>query len=465
MSGATDEEATAAVPSLWTELRTGGVLHLFAARAIQVAALLVAYPFLPRLATDLFAGQPCESYGDGDDAPQACRDAHSTAVFASAVAALVANCFVSLLLNPLMGAWSDVYGRKPFVVLGFAATFPSILAYLAASLGLAPAWTPYAFSAVFDGISSFSVSQAYIADVVSPPNRAMAFGVLTAVISAALLIGPAVSVVVRDTETALGIALGGLVVAVAWLIFMLPESRITMAAAPMENASILRSLRHALRTPLFRQLAAFGALLSLCADALMDVVNQQLQVQVRFTPRDQARYYMLYGICGVLVQAVLMRPLLSTVGERGTIALGFACLSARFILLATPFLTKDLAFGTAAIGTVAEVIFPALSALQANSADDNEQGASQGGLYAARSVALGVAPLAWAALYRETTRSDRPTSAHGPELVFMIAAALAAVGASCALALPAKPVEESLPLHGGDDGHNNLREPLLASSE
>jgi hypothetical protein len=47
----------------------------------------------------------------------------------------------------------------------------------------------------------------------------------------------------------------------------------------------------------------------------------------------------------------------------------------------------------------------------------------------------------------------------------MIAAALAAVGASCALALPAKPVEESLPLHGGDDGHNNLREPLLASSE
>jgi hypothetical protein len=40
-------------------------------------------------------------------------------------------------------------------------------------------------------------------------------------------------------------------------------------------------------------------------------------------------------------------------------------------------LTKDLAFGTAAIGTDAEVIFPALIALQANSADDNEQGASQ----------------------------------------------------------------------------------------
>ena len=451
--------------SLWSEITTTGVVHLLAARFIQVASLLVSYPFLPSLSTDLFAGQSCESYAVGDE-PVACQDAHSAVVFASAAASLVSNCCVSLLLNPLLGAWSDVHGRKPIIMLGFAATLPPMVAYLAASLGMAPAWLPYACSAVCDGVSSFSVSQAYMADVVSPAHRAVAFGILTAVISAALLIGPAASQLVPNAQTALGIALAGMALSVAWLALLLPESQKAVAARqdePRTRTSALASLRHALRTPLFRQLAVFGALLSVCADALSDVVAQTLQLRLAFTPSDQARYYMTYGICGIAVQAFHMRPLLATCGERGAIALGLAALSVRLVLLSTPFLTKNLAFATAAVGTLAEVVFPALSALQANSTPAHEQGAAQGGLYAARSLALGIAPLGWAALFRETTRRDRPVAGPSEQSVFVLAAALAAVGATCALALPThhEPLgdaPESQPaMESGD-----LREPLLA---
>jgi DHA1 family tetracycline resistance protein-like MFS transporter len=458
--------------SLWAEITTSGVVHLLAARFIQVASLLVAYPFLPALSTDLFAGQACESYAV-DTAPPACQDAHSAVVFASAAASLVSNCCVSLLLNPLLGAWSDVHGRKPVIMLGFAATLPPLVAYLAASLGMVPAWFPYACSALCDGVSSFSVSQAYMADVISPAHRAVAFGILTAVISAALLIGPASSQLVPNAQTALGIALAGMVLSIVWLAFLLPESQqdksqVVQPGGPRQRTSALAALRHALRTPLFRQLAAFGALLSVCADALSDVVSQTLQLRLNFTPSDQAVYFMIYGICGIAVQAFLMRPLLANCGERGAIALGLAALSARLVLLSLPFLTKSLAFATAAVGTLAEVVFPALSALQANSTPENEQGAAQGGLYAARSLALGIAPLGWAALFRETTRRDRPVAGPSEQYVFVLAAALAAIGATCALALPTLanedqgPVEEASPDLQPAMGDGDLREPLLA---
>ena len=470
-AGAVDavDVASTTQRSLWAEITTTGVVHLLAARFIQVASLLVAYPFIPALSTDLFAGQACEAYAVAD-APVACQDAHSAVVFASAAASLVSNCCVSLLLNPLLGAWSDVHGRKPVIMLGFAATLPPLVAYLAASLKMAPAWLPYACSAVCDGVSSFSVSQAYMADVISPAHRAVAFGILTAVISAALLIGPAASQLVPNAQTALGISLAGMVLSVLWLAFLLPESQqaAPQPGGPRQRTSALAALRHALRTPLFRQLAAFGALLSVCADALSDVVSQTLQLRLSFTPSDQAVYYMIYGICGIAVQAFLMRPLLVTCGERGAIALGLASLSARLVLLSVPFLTKSLAFATAAVGTLAEVVFPALSALQANSTPAHEQGAAQGGLYAARSLALGIAPLGWAALFRETTRRDRPVAGPSEQYVFVLAAALAAIGSTCALALPTLvhdhqgPVEEAAPESQPAMGDGDLREPLLA---
>ncbi len=457
----------------------------------------MCYPFLPTLSTDLFASRTagtrvrCEDYA-ADSAPAACVDAHSTVVTWSAGASLISNCVVSLLLTPLLGGLSDLHGRKPFIVAGFAASLPFFLALIAAARGLAPAYLPYCFSALFDGVNSFSVSQAYIADVVAPERRAVAFGLVTAVVSVALLLGPALAGAVPDVESALWWALLGLGATTAWVALFLPESlskdarqaeaqrRADAAAARSDDGvddatrggrharrarlpGSLRSLRDALRAPLFRRLAALTALCAVCGDALADVTSQTLQMRAAFTPRDMAAYFMIYGACGIGVQAFLMRPLLALAGERGAVLFGMACFVITKSLFGLRTLTRGMAFAAAAVGTGAEVIFPAVSALTANGAAAHEQGATQGGLFAARSLAAGLAPLGWAALFRACTRADKSPDAPPPQAVFWLASALLAAGGIVAAALPSGRArsQEVAPPADADGDEDALHVPLL----
>lgn len=478
--------------SLWKELTNSGIGHLLAARFLQVLSVLVCYPFLPSLTTDLFASRAagqrlrCGDYPPGV-VPSQCVEAHASVVAASASASLVSNCVVALFLTPLMGTASDLHGRKPYILMGFAASMPPFAAFLVVNAGLAPITLPYILSAFFDGVSSFSVSQAYVADVVAPANRAWAFALMTAVISSSLFLGPALAGLVPDAQAALWVCLIGLGLTTTWVAAFLPESlskeaRAAEALRRLDEAAIsaasteesytrcrcfalpgsLHALRHALRTPLFRHVAALTTLVTICGDALADVTNQTLLLRAQFTAKDQALFLMTYGFCGVAVQALMMRPLLSVTGERGAVMFGMCCFVAKLLIFSQAELTRGMAFAAAAVGTGAEVCFPALSALTANSVAPHEQGAAQGGLFAARSLAAGLAPLGWAWMFRECTREVRAPGVPGPQAVFWLAAALCASGAILAAALPRVKSRREEVVNGEAQG---LQEPLLGEEE
>jgi hypothetical protein len=207
-------------------------------------------------------------------------------------------------------------------------------------------------------------------------------------------------------------------------------------AACFEPPAALLGLRVALRSPLFRRLTSLVVLTAVAGDALSDVTTQYLQLRVGFGPREQAAYLMTVGVCGIFVQACCLRPLLARVGERGAIVVGCGCFAAKLLLMCMPLLTPPVAFAAAAVGTGAELIFPAISALKANAAAAHEQGVVQGGLFAARSLAAGLGPLPWAALFRACTRTDRGPHAPLQQAPFALAAALALLSAGIAAALP-----------------------------
>ena len=78
-----------------------------------------------------------------------------------------------------------------------------------------------------------------------------------------------------------------------------------------------------LRTPLFRRMTAVVVVVG-ASDGLSAITVQYLQMRVRFGARQLSAYLVVVGVCGLLVQSLLMLPLLRLTGERGAIACGLA---------------------------------------------------------------------------------------------------------------------------------------------
>lgn len=86
----------------------------------------------------------------------------------------------------------------------------------------------------------------------------------------------------------------------------------------------------------------------------------------------QANLFMIYGICGLLVQTVFLRLLLRWFAESRVLVIGlFAAFTNEVLLALAP--NKPFAFGAIALGTVASVSFPAISSIKANNVADSEQ--------------------------------------------------------------------------------------------
>lgn len=115
------------------QMRSSGIGHLLAARFLQITSLLICYPYLPTLTTDLFASaaaghkMDCAGFSP-NNTPAVCVDAHASVVSYSAVAGVVSSGVVSVFLTPILGKFSDLHGRKPVILLGFYTTLPSLLA-------------------------------------------------------------------------------------------------------------------------------------------------------------------------------------------------------------------------------------------------------------------------------------------------------------------------------------------------
>ncbi len=100
---------------------------------------------------------------------------------------------VQFFAAPLLGALSDVYGRKKLLLLGV-----SVLAVSQCIFGLGiitKSLTLILVSRIIGGLASanFSIAQASIADVSTPANRAKNFGLIGAAFGIGFVVGPALS--------------------------------------------------------------------------------------------------------------------------------------------------------------------------------------------------------------------------------------------------------------------------------
>lgn len=98
--------------------------------------------------------------------------------------------FMQFISTPILGQFSDKFGRKPILAISLIGT---CLSYLAFAFGILTKNIPILFLArAFDGITggNISVAQAAIADVTSKENRTKTFGLIGAAFGLGFIIGP-----------------------------------------------------------------------------------------------------------------------------------------------------------------------------------------------------------------------------------------------------------------------------------
>ncbi|KIH49189.1 hypothetical protein ANCDUO_20737, partial [Ancylostoma duodenale] len=100
---------------------------------------------------------------------------------------------LSFLSAPLVGALSDVYGRKIFLILTVFCTCMPI-----PCLKISPWWYFALFS--ISGLFSvtFSVILAYVADITEKQDRSAAYGLVSATFAASLVTSPALGAWISD---------------------------------------------------------------------------------------------------------------------------------------------------------------------------------------------------------------------------------------------------------------------------
>lgn len=390
--------------------RPAALAFIFVTVVLDVLALGIVIPVLPKLV---------ESFMGGDTASAA----EVYGVFGTVWA------LMQFLCSPLLGALSDRYGRRPVILIS---CFGLGLDYIVMALAPTLAWL--FLGRVISGITAANISTAfaYIADITEPEQRAGRFGMVGAAFGLGFVLGPALGGILGDVDPRLPFwvaASMGLLNA-AYGLFVLPESlpperRMKFSwkrANPVGALKLLRSHHE-----LFG-LAGTTFLLQLAHVVLPSTAVLYMGYRYGWDATAVGLTLAGVGVCAMIVQGGLVRPLVARFGERRMLAAGLACGSLGFLIYG--FAPSGVWF-LAGIPVMAfwGLANPSAQGLMTRRVSPSEQGALQG----ANASIMGIAGLLGPGLFTQSfARSIGPAAtAHVPGTPFFLAALM--LGAALAM--------------------------------
>ena len=297
------------------------------------------------------------------------------------------------LFAPIIGSLSDAYGRKPVLI---AALFVLAVDYVI--MALASVFWVLLIGRILAGVAgaTYTTATAYISDISSKKERAARFGMIGAAFGIGFVMGPAIGGLAASYHIAapFWIAAAMSALNVVFGLFVLPES-----LAPekrrrfgVRDLNPFKAIIDAFKIP--------GLAIPLICLFVFEFANMVYPTLWAFFTREMFNWSTAiiglslagYGILLAGVQGGLMPVFIKRFGEYRTLQLGMASALIGFVgfgLVRTEFaLILVLIFAA-----LSDLSPPMMTAMAANSVDEDKQGLVQGVIASLASIAAFLAPL------------------------------------------------------------------------
>jgi DHA1 family tetracycline resistance protein-like MFS transporter len=294
-----------------------------------------------------------------------------------------------LVAAPLLGEWSDRWGRRPVLILSLIGTTVSFV-----MLALATSLVMLFAARIVDGLSggNITTARAYIADVTTEENRARAYGYLGAAFGLGFILGPALGGLFSHISYTAPIWVAAIVSAAATLlaIVWLPETHHRTHAV---SGSAWNALLDLGRRPHLRVLLSVDFIYWMSFAVYQTTFALFGANRFGFDAAETGYLLAGFGFLGVIVQGAMVGPIVRRLGERRTLTVGLLLTAIGWggsaLTHSLPIFTLMLVPGATGIG----LCNATLSALISHSARRGEQGRVQGAAGALESVGRAVGPV------------------------------------------------------------------------
>uniref|UniRef100_A0A4W4FQQ4 Hippocampus abundant transcript 1 protein n=1 Tax=Electrophorus electricus TaxID=8005 RepID=A0A4W4FQQ4_ELEEL len=333
---------------------------------------------------------------------------------------------LSFLSAPLIGALSDVWGRKSFLLLTVFFTCAPI-----PLMKISPWWyfAVISMSGVF--AVTFSVIFAYVADITQEHERSTAYGLVSATFAASLVTSPAIGAYMSQAYGDTLVVILATAIALLDICFILvavPESlpekmRPASWGAPIswEQADPFASLR---------KVGQDSTVLLICITVFLSYLPEAgqyssfflyLRQVIGFTSETVAAFIAVVGILSILAQTVVLGILMRSIGNKNTILLG---LGFQILQLAWYGFGSQpwMMWAAGAVAAMSSITFPAISAIVSRNADPDQQGVVQGMITGIRGLCNGLGPALYGFVFYlfhvELNEMDPSAIIPGPPFLF-----------------------------------------------
>ncbi|HZH02717.1 MAG TPA: TCR/Tet family MFS transporter [Myxococcaceae bacterium] len=403
-----------------TSPRRAALAFILITVMLDMLALGMIIPVLPKLVVEFLGGNTV-------------RAAETLGVFGTVWA------LMQFLFSPILGALSDRFGRRPVILLSnLGLGLDYVLMAMAPTLG----WL--FVGRVISGITAASVTTAfaYITDVTPQEKRAAGFGMIGAAFGLGFVLGPAVGGLLGgfSPRVPFAVAAGLSLLNALYGLLVLPESLSPALRSPfsIKRANPVGSVKLLGSSPRLLGLAGVNFLANLAHVVLPAVFVLYAGYRYGWDERKVGLTLAGVGLCSMIVQGGLVRPVVAKLGERRALLLGLFCGAAGFSVYGLAETGHGFWAGVPLMALWG-LSGPATQGLMTRYVDASEQGRLQG----ANSSIMGIAQLIGPAIFSLTFAYfiGPGTLWHLPGAPFLLAALLLLTAAGVAWRVTRGPIQ------------------------